>query len=135
MDDIQFQKSYSAFVNPNYAVTPVTTDTKQKIETDKSSSEFAQILQQNIQKSQPLTFSKHALQRLDSRQIQVSPQLISQINTAVEKAKSKGIRDALILSGQTAFIVNVPSSTVVTTMSGQEMTGNIFTNIDGAVIL
>jgi flagellar operon protein len=135
MDDIQFKKNYSAFVNPNYAVTPVTTDTKQKIETDKSNSEFAQLLQQNIQKSQPLTFSKHALQRLDSRQIQVSPQLISQINSAVEKAKSKGIKDALILNGQTAFIVNVPSSTVVTTMSGQEMTGNIFTNIDGAVIL
>ena len=134
MDDIQFQKNYSALVNPNYAVTPVTTDAKQKIGTDKSNSEFAQLLQQNIQKSQPLTFSKHALQRLDSRQIQVSPQLISQINSAVEKAKSKGIKDALILNGQTAFIVNVPSSTVVTTMSGQEMTANVFTNIDGAVI-
>jgi len=135
MDDIQFKKNYSALVNPNYAVTPVTTDVKQKIGTDKSNSEFAQLLQQNIQKSQPLTFSKHALQRLDSRQIQVSPQLISQINSAVEKAKSKGIKDALILNGQTAFIVNVPSSTVVTTMSGQEMTANVFTNIDGAVIL
>ncbi len=135
MDDIQFKKNYSALVNPNYAVTPVTTDAKQKIGTDKSNSEFAQLLQQNIQKSQPLTFSKHALQRLDSRQIQVSPQLISQINSAVEKAKSKGIKDALILNGQTAFIVNVPSSTVVTTMSGQEMTANVFTNIDGAVIL
>jgi len=135
MDDIQFKKNYSALVNPNYAVTPVTTDAKQKIGTDKSNSEFAQLLQQNIQKSQPLTFSKHALQRLDSRQIQISPQLISQINSAVEKAKSKGIKDALILNGQTAFIVNVPSSTVVTTMSGQEMTANVFTNIDGAVIL
>ncbi len=135
MDDIQFQKNYSALVNPNYAVTPLTTDAKQKIGADKSNSEFAQLLQQNIQKSQPLTFSKHALQRLDSRQIQVSPQLISQINSAVEKAKSKGIKDALILNGQTAFIVNVPSSTVVTTMSGQEMTANVFTNIDGAVIL
>jgi hypothetical protein len=31
--------------------------------------------------------------------------------------------------------VNVPSSTVVTTMSGQEMTDNVFTNIDGAVII
>lgn len=135
MDDIQFKKSYSAIVNPNYAVTPVKTNPQQAIKTDKSNSEFAQLLQQNIQKNQQLTFSKHALQRLDSRQIQVSPQLISQINNAVEKAKAKGIKDALILNGQTAFIVNVPSNTVVTTMSGQEMTGNIFTNIDGAVIL
>ncbi len=135
MDDIQFKKNYSALVNPNYAVTPAKTNTQQTNQTDKSSSEFGQLFQQQIQKNQQLTFSKHALQRMDSRQIHVSPQLISQINNAVEKAKSKGIKDALILNGQTAFIVNVPSSTVVTTMSGQEMTDNIFTNIDGAVIL
>lgn len=80
-------------------------------------------------------FSKHALQRMDTRQIEVSPQLMSQMSDAVEKARSKGVRDALILGGNTAFIVNVPSSTVVTTMSGGEMKENIFTNIDGAVIL
>lgn len=135
MDDIQFKKNYSALVNPNYSVTSVKTNPQQTTKTDKSNSEFAQLFQQKIQKNQQLTFSKHALQRLDSRQIQVSPQLISQINNAVIKAKEKGIKDALILNGQTAFIVNVPSNTVVTTMSGQEMTGNIFTNIDGAVIL
>jgi flagellar operon protein len=135
MDDIQFKKSYSNFVNPNYAVTPAKNNSQQTKETNRSSSEFGQLLQQSIDKNQQLTFSKHALQRLDSRQIQVSPQLISQISNAVEKAKSKGIKDALILNGQTAFIVNVPSGTVVTTMSGQEMTNNVFTNIDGAVII
>lgn len=135
MEDIQFKKSYSAFVNPNYAVTPAKSNPQQTTETNKSSGEFGQLLQQSIEKNQRLTFSKHALQRMDSRQIQVSPQLVSQISNAVEKAKSRGIKDALILNGQTAFIVNVPSSTVVTTMSGQEMTNNVFTNIDGAVIL
>lgn len=135
MEDIQFKKNYSAFVNPNYAVTPAKSNSQQTGSADKGSSEFGQIFRQTLQKSQPLTFSKHALQRLDSRQIQVSPQLLSQINQAVEKAKSKGIKDALILNGQTAFIVNVPSSTVVTTMSGQEMADNVFTNIDGAVII
>ncbi|WP_434084601.1 hypothetical protein [Lacrimispora xylanisolvens] len=34
-----------------------------------------------------------------------------------------------------AFIVNVPNNTVVTTMSGNEMKENIFTNIDSAVLL
>ena len=135
MDDIQFKKSYSALVNPNYAVTPAKNNSQQTRETNKSSSEFGQLLQQSIDKNQQLTFSKHALQRMDSRQIEVSPQLVSQISNAVEKAKSSGIKDALILNGQTAFIVNVPSSTVVTTMSGQEMTNNVFTNIDGAVII
>jgi len=135
MDDIQFKKSYSALVNPNYAVTPVKNNSQQTKEKNNCSSEFGQLLQQSIDKNQQLTFSKHALQRMDSRQIEVSPQLVSQISNAVEKAKSRGIKDALILNGQTAFIVNVPSGTVITTLSGQEMTNNVFTNIDGAVIV
>ena len=135
MGDIQFQKNYSAIVNPNYGIASTKNNAQQTSSVSQGSSDFGQLLQQTVQQNQSLTFSKHALQRMDSRQIQVSPQLISQINGAVEKAKSKGITDALILDGQTAFIVNVPSSTVVTTMSGQEMNNNVFTNIDGAVIL
>ena len=135
MEDIQFQKKYSAIVSPNYEVNAEKKKAQQTNSVDQSSSSFGHIFSQTIQQKQSLTFSKHALQRMDSRQIQVSPQLIAQINQAVEKAKSKGIKDALILDGKTAFIVNVPSSTVVTTMSGQEMANNVFTNIDGAVIL
>ncbi len=134
MDDIQFKKNYSSFINPNYTVPPVSTNTQKTSAADPGNSEFGQLFRKTVEQQQ-LTFSKHALQRMDSRNIPVSPQLVSQINGAVEKARSKGIKDALILNGQTAFIVNVPSSTVVTTMSGREMTENVFTNIDGAVIL
>ncbi|HPF29605.1 MAG TPA: flagellar protein, partial [Lachnospiraceae bacterium] len=34
-----------------------------------------------------------------------------------------------------AFIVNVPNSTVITAMDQSETEENIFTNIDGAVII
>lgn len=133
MSDIQFQKNYSAWVDQSYPVqTGQTVSSSQKTDLGKDS--FAQILQEAVQQN-GLSFSKHALQRMDARQIEVSPQLLSQMNDAVEKARSKGVRDALILSGSTAFIVNVPSSTVVTTMNGGEMKENIFTNIDGAVML
>lgn len=135
MEDIQFQKNYSAFIGPNYPVTPAKNTPQKAGSAEQSNSDFSQLFRQQLQKTPQLTFSKHALQRMDSRQIQVSPQLLSQISGAVEKAKVKGIKDALILSGQTAFIVNVPSGTVVTTMSGQEMADNVFTNIDGAVII
>jgi flagellar operon protein len=135
MEDIQFQKNYSAFIGPNYPVTPVKSIPQKTGSAEQPNSDFSQLFRQQLQKTPQLTFSKHALQRMDSRQIQVSPQLLSQISGAVEKAKAKGIKDALILSGQTAFIVNVPSGTVVTTMSGQEMADNVFTNIDGAVII
>ena len=87
------------------------------------------------QKQQKLVFSGHAQQRADARQINLSPQLLSQMDKAVEMAKDKGIRDALIVRDKTAFIVNVPSSTVVTVLGGEEMNSRVFSNIDGAVIL
>lgn len=133
MNDIQFQKNYAAFINTNYPVAPVQTNTSQTQDTPKTGSSFSEILQQ-AQKQQ-LVFSKHAQQRIDSRQIQITPQFLAQINSAVESAREKGIKDALIVGNQTAFIVNIPTNTVVTTINGQEMNSHVFTNIDGAVVL
>lgn len=136
MDDIQFKKNYSALISPAYAAqfTKNTTPALQK--TGPKEGTFGQMLRNGIQQNNAgLTFSKHAIQRLDTRQIEVSPQLVEKMNDAVDKAQSKGVKEALILNGGTAFIVNIPSRTVITTMNGGEMKENIFTNIDGAVIL
>ena len=134
MEDIQFQKKYASMIGPNYPVSQISKSAK-ALETQQNGTDFSQLFLQKVQQNSQLTFSKHALQRLDSRQIQLSPQMLAKINGGVEKAKAKGIKDALILSGPNAFIVNIPSGTVITTMSGQEMTDNVFTNIDGAVIV
>lgn len=138
MDDISFQKNYSAFIYTGNAVGGVTQPSAQPNTgktSDASKSEFATLLKQTIGEKEGVTFSKHAMQRVDSRNIQISQDLLTRMNDAVDKAQGKGIKDALMISGQTAFIVNIPSKTVVTTMNGPEMTNNIFTNIDGAVIL
>ena len=134
MQNIQFQKNYSALIDPIPAL-KTEQPKPQTAQTEKPTASFAQILRDTVSSGNGLTFSKHALQRMDSRQIAVSPQLLSQMSEAVEKARDKGVKDALIFNGSTAFIVNVPSGTVVTTMNGGEMKDNIFTNIDGAVIL
>lgn len=135
MNDIQFQKNYSALISPVYTpqqAGPVSS--AQKAGSPKAP--FSQILKEAIQQSSTgLTFSKHAMERLDSRQISVSPQLMEKMSDAVQKAESKGVTEALMLNGNTAFIVNIPNRTVVTTMNGGEMKDNIFTNINGAVIL
>ena len=47
----------------------------------------------------------------------------------------KGIKESLVLVDQLAFIVNIPNNTVVTAMSQKDAAENIFTNIDGAVII
>lgn len=88
-----------------------------------------------IDKAGGLQFSKHAKERVAQRGIELTPKLLEDLNTAVNKASKKGVRDIVIFDMLNAFIVNVPNKTVVTTMSGSEMRDNVFTNIDGAVIL
>lgn len=82
-----------------------------------------------------LKFSKHAAMRLADRNINLSSEQSKRLETGVEKAGEKGIHDSLVLLDSLAFIVNVPNKTVVTAMEQNEADKNIFTNIDGAVII
>lgn len=84
---------------------------------------------------QQLKFSKHASQRLESRNISLSEEQNARLEDGVEQAHAKGIKDSLVLVDSLAFIVNVPSKTVVTAMDQTETQSNTFTNIDGAVIM
>ncbi len=127
-------KNYTAFVGS----TPLVSNNNKAQGSSKTNSgeDFQSVLQKELQKStQGLNFSKHALQRMSERQIEIEPQMLEQMTNAVEHAEEKGIKDALILGSQAAFIVNVPSKTIITTMNNQEMKNNIITNIDGTVLL
>ena len=84
---------------------------------------------------QPLKFSAHAMQRLNDRQIKLDPATLQRVNTAVDKAAAKGVQDTLVLTKDAALIVSVKNRTVVTAMDRNAMDGNVFTNIDGAVIV
>ena len=97
--------------------------------------QFADLLQQEAERSQSVHFSKHAVQRVQERGIEMTDNLLNDLNQAVQKARSKGARDVVIIGESGAFIVNVHHNVVVTTMSGTEMKENIFTNIDSAVIM
>lgn len=82
-----------------------------------------------------IEFSKHAMQRAEQRGIAVDEELLTQLSDSVERAQAKGATNILAFDAQRAFIINVPYGRVITTMSQEEMKENIFTNIDGAVIL
>ncbi len=83
----------------------------------------------------PVNFSKHALERAEERGIELTPVLMDRLATSVEKAQEKGATNILAFDDSRAFIVNIPYGRVITTMSQEEMKENIFTNIDGAVLL
>lgn len=97
---------------------------------------FQDILNQKTRtKTETLKFSKHAAGRLTERNIELTDSQLERLSEGAQKAGAKGIRESLVIVDSLAFIVNIPNNTVVTAMD-QEGTGeNIFTNIDGAVII
>ena len=101
---------------------------------------FGAMLQQKTQEkkaetAQTINFSKHALARAEERGIELTPGLMDKLAGSVEKAQEKGANTILAFDSSQAFIINIPYGRVITTMSGDEMKENIFTNIDGAVLL
>lgn len=97
--------------------------------------QFGDILQQKIGERRDVQFSKHAVQRVQERGIEMTDNLLNDLNHAIQKAREKGAKDVVVIGEKGAFIVNVPNNVVVTTMSGAEMKENIFTNIDSAVLM
>ena len=95
---------------------------------------FAEILEQKkTTDSSELKFSKHASERLLSRNIDLSESQKERLNHAVKAAEAKGIKDSLVMMDNLAFIINVKNNTVVTAVTGGEE--KIFSNIDGAVVV
>ena len=82
-----------------------------------------------------IKFSKHAASRLETRKIELSDNQVARLQDGMQRANEKGIKDSLVIMDKLAFIVNVPSATVVTAMDQLDNSENIFTNIDGAVIV
>lgn len=81
-----------------------------------------------------LKFSKHAVNRLSDRNIDLNQELMERLNAGVQSAGEKGIKESLVMVDRLAFIVNIPNNTVVTAMDSTNTNENIYTNIDGAVI-
>jgi len=104
---------------------------------------FLEILQQtqsNLKSSQTdttqeLKFSKHASERLTDRNISLTDEQLQRLEDGAQKASSKGIKESLVILDNLSFIVNTKNNTVVTAMNQSSDKENIYTNIDGAVII
>ena len=95
---------------------------------------FNQVLQKEISSTGELKFSRHAQERIDSRQIKLDQSHILRLKEAVEKAQTKGARESLVLLDDLAFVVSIKNKTVITAVDGDSRRGNVFTNIDSAII-
>ncbi|HWR62130.1 MAG TPA: TIGR02530 family flagellar biosynthesis protein [Clostridia bacterium] len=96
---------------------------------------FDAIYREELSKQTEIKLSKHAAERLQMRNISLSKEDMGKIGEAVNKAAEKGVKETLIIMGNSAFIANVKSKTIITAATGDNLKENVFTNIDGAVII
>lgn len=88
-----------------------------------------------LDESGDLRFSKHAANRLQDRNIDLTEGQLKRLAEGTNKAGAKGIKESLVLVDDLAFIVNIKNNMVITAMNQGETENHIFTNIDGAVIM
>ncbi len=97
-------------------------------------SPFARVLDQK-NSSQEVKFSQHAQDRLKARNITFSANDLANLEGAVNSVAQKGGKESLVMMGDAALVVSVKNRTVVTALDKMQMKGNVFTNIDSAVII
>ena len=91
---------------------------------------FEQILNgvvEDSSKKEEFHISSHAQKRLVERNITMDSNLKNSLSEAFYELEAKG---SLVLTNEGAFVVNVPSRTLVTAMGINEMRSGIVTNID-----
>jgi len=124
IDQIYFPSPVQTGIKP----TPVTQATKTQ---PVGETTFSKVLDQ----TQGVKFSQHAQDRLKARNISFSNDQLQQLEGAVNSVAQKGGKDSLVMMGDAALVVSVKNRTVVTAMDRTQMKGNVFTNIDSAVVI
>jgi len=126
MNDINIRQLESRLIN--------TSSQKQNIKVNQSK-QFADVLKKIQSNNDEIKFSKHAIDRMNERDVKLNRDEVVKLEEAFKKAEEKGINEALILIGDKGFIASVRNKTVITTIVNDKLKENVFTNIDGAVIL
>ena len=116
---------------------PITSTYKQKTNTNvqKPSASFSSQLEKAIQGGTDIVVSRHAKVRMEQRGISISSQTWEKIGEKVNEAKSKGVQDSLVLLKDAALIVSAKNSTVITALDREEANSQIFTNINGTILI
>jgi flagellar operon protein len=92
------------------------------------------VLVQSTASAQAPAFSKHALDRLSQRGVQLNAHTLSRLTDGLQRAAGKGSRNSVVFVDGTAFVASVQNNTVITAVTPEHMQAHVFTNIDSAVI-
>ncbi|MGV8146350.1 MAG: TIGR02530 family flagellar biosynthesis protein [Alkaliphilus sp.] len=118
-------------IQPN-SIKQIKTNT---IQQKRNAGNFNNILNEQIKKNSEIKFSKHAMNRLEQRDISLSIEEKGRISKALRIAGNKGIKETLILMDNKIFVASVRNRTIITATVEGQLKESTFTNIDGAVII
>jgi flagellar operon protein len=105
-----------------------------KQQSSANSSKFAHYLG-TFTNNETIKVSKHANERMQLRDISITESEWDLISNKVNEAKSKGVNQPLVLLDHAALIVSARNNTVITAMDRNEAKEQLFTNIDGTIVL
>lgn len=118
------------------AVTSVgTLDYSNKAKTETKKSNFASLLNNEIERDNSFTISSHAANRIKDRGINLDSNDMKTINEGINKAAGKGCQNSVILYKDTAYVTSIKNRTIVTAVDRESCKENVFTNIDSVIIL
>ncbi|MFD2704802.1 TIGR02530 family flagellar biosynthesis protein [Salibacterium lacus] len=112
---------------------PATSPPKQKAEPSPSGPSFQELLNGQLEKTAELKVSRHAQKRLHDRDVIVTEEQWQKISDKLEEARTKGVKDAVVFTDDSALVVSAKNHTVITAMQRDEAADHIFTNIDGTI--
>lgn len=134
MNDILYNNYIRNLTTPVNSVSNNTSSNKVENKGNDGES-FSEILSKQLSTNSRVEFSKHAINRVNERNLDLSSERLERLNNGVKLAEEKGLNDTLIIVDQLAFVVNVKNNKVITTLGEEALKGNVFTNIDGTVII
>lgn len=83
-----------------------------------------------------VTFSRHAQQRMQERQIQLSTQDLALLHQAMNQARAAGAKQAAVVMEPAIFIVAPGNGTVITTVpKGGEQPMQLISQVDALVLV
>jgi flagellar operon protein len=102
-------------------------------ELDPAGGSFARALSAAAE-DRSLHLSGHALRRLEQRHIDLGPSQLDRLSSAFDQLAGKGGRQSLVMLDSIAYVVHVPSKTVVTAVAPDDEHDAVFTQIDSVAI-
>lgn len=85
--------------------------------------------------NQKLIVSKHAQSRMNQRNINIDAATWNKIESQLKQARKMGVSESLVITDQAALVISAKNNTVITAMDREEASSQIFTNINGTILI